>query len=53
VPKLEGLAAERFIRARSYLHPPKPFDVAEALALVADAAGTQVASLGADPTVQA
>ena len=31
----------------------KPFDVAEALALVAEAAKTQVASLGADPTVQA
>jgi len=53
VPNLEGLAAERFARARSCLHPPKPFDVAEAVALVADAAGTQVASLGADPTVQA
>jgi len=53
VPRLEGLAAERFARARSCLHPPKPFDVAEALALVTDAASTQVASLGADPTVQA
>jgi beta-N-acetylhexosaminidase len=53
VPGLEGLAAERFAHARSCLREPQPFDVAEALALVTEAAGTQVASLGADPTVQA
>jgi len=53
VPPLEGLAAERFARARACLHDPQPFDVADSLALVTEAAGTQVASLGADPTVQA
>jgi beta-N-acetylhexosaminidase len=53
VPPLEGLAAERFVRARSFLREPQPFDVAEAMALVTEAAGTQVAALGADPTVQA
>ena len=53
VPPLEGLAAERFARARACLRDPQPFDVADALALVTEAAGTQVASLGADPTVQA
>ena len=53
VPQLEGVSAERFARARSCLHAPQPFDVAEALALVTEAAATQVASLGADPTVQA
>lgn len=53
VPPLEGLAAERFARARSLLHDPQPFDVAESLALVREAAGTQIAALGADPTVQA
>jgi beta-N-acetylhexosaminidase len=53
VPKLEGLAAERFAKARAALHKPEPFDVAEALALVTEAAGTQIASLGPDPTVPA
>jgi beta-N-acetylhexosaminidase len=53
VPPLEGIAAERYARARSFLREPQPFDVAEALALVTEAAGTQVAALGADPTVQA
>ena len=53
VPRLEGLAAERFAHARSCLREPAPFDVAEAMALVTEAAGTQVASWGADPTVQA
>ena len=53
VPPLEGLAAERFARARAQLRAPEPFDVAEALALVTEAAGTQVASLGSDPTVPA
>ena len=52
-PRLESLAAERFARARSALHDPRPFDVAEAMALVTEAAGTSVASLGADPTVRA
>ena len=50
---LEGLAAERFARARALLAPPQPFDIAESLALVTEAAGTQIAALGADPTVQA
>jgi beta-N-acetylhexosaminidase len=53
VPMLEGLAAERFAQARAALREPEPFDVAEALALVTEAAGTQVASLGPDPTVPA
>ena len=53
VPRLEGLAAERFARARAALRVPEPFDAAEALALVTEAAGTQVASLGPDPTVPA
>jgi beta-N-acetylhexosaminidase len=53
VPRLEGLAAERFARARAMLREPEAFDIAEAMALVTEAAGTQVASLGADPTVQA
>ena len=53
VPPLEGIAAERFAHARSLLREPQAFDVAEAMALVTEAAGTQVASLGADPTVQA
>jgi beta-N-acetylhexosaminidase len=53
VPSLGGLAAERFARARADLREPEPFDAAEALALVTEAAGTQVASLGRDPTVPA
>jgi len=53
VPPLEGIAAERFAHARSLLREPQDFDVAEAMALVTEAAGTQVAALGADPTVQA
>ncbi len=53
VPALDGLAAERFAVARSCLRPPEKFDAAEAMALVTEAAGTQVASLGRDPTVPA
>jgi hypothetical protein len=53
VPPLEGLAAERFANARAHFHAPEPFDAAEAMALVTEAAGTQVASLGRDPTVPA
>jgi len=53
VPPLAGLAAMRFARARACLHDPQPFDVAEAMALVTEAAGTQIAALGRDPTVQA
>jgi beta-N-acetylhexosaminidase len=53
VPPLEGLAAERFANARAHLCAPEPFDAAEAMALVTEAAGTQVASLGRDPTVPA
>jgi beta-N-acetylhexosaminidase len=52
-PPLDGLAAERFERARAALHAPQPFDVAEALALVTEATGTRVAGVGADPTVRA
>jgi beta-N-acetylhexosaminidase len=53
VPPLEGVAAERFARARALLHDPQPFDIEEAMALVTEAAGTSVASLGPDPTVPA
>jgi beta-N-acetylhexosaminidase len=53
VPPLAGLAAERFANARAHLRAPEPFDAAEAMALVTEAAGTQVASLGRDPTVPA
>lgn len=51
-PPLEGRAAARFESARAALHGPEPFDKAEALALVTEAAGTRVAGLGPDPTVQ-
>jgi len=53
MPRLEGKAEARFGRARGCLHEPQPFDAAEAMALVSEAAGTRVASLGPDPTVQA
>jgi beta-N-acetylhexosaminidase len=53
VPPLAGLAAKRFARARAHLHDPQPFDVEGAMALVTEAAGTSVASLGPDPTVPA
>jgi beta-N-acetylhexosaminidase len=53
VPMLEGEAAKRFAHAWDCLQEPQPFDPAEAMALVSEAAGTRVASLGADPTVQA
>ena len=53
VPPLEGLAGERFAHARGCLDEPQAFDAADAMALVTEAAGTQVAALGADPTVQA
>lgn len=52
-PPLDGIAAERFARARAALRDPQPFDAAEALALVTEAAGTRVASAAADPTVRA
>jgi len=42
VPPLEGLAAERFAHARAALRDPQPFDVAGALALVAEASGAPV-----------
>lgn len=42
-PPLEGIAAERFARARSFLHAPEPFDATEAMALVTEAAGSPVA----------
>jgi beta-N-acetylhexosaminidase len=43
VPRLEGLAAERFAHARACFQDPQPFDVEEALALVTEASGTRVA----------
>ena len=51
-PVLEGDALARFETARACLHDPQPFDEAEALALVTEAAATRVASVGPDPTVQ-
>jgi beta-N-acetylhexosaminidase len=39
VPPLESAAAERFAHARACLREPQPFDVADALALVAAASG--------------
>jgi beta-N-acetylhexosaminidase len=42
-PPLDGVAAERFARARSYLYAPERFDEAGMLALVTEAAGTPVA----------
>jgi beta-N-acetylhexosaminidase len=42
-PPLDGIAAERFDRARSYLHAPERFDEADAMALVTEAAGMPVA----------
>src|SRR5262249_26349166 len=43
VPPLAGIAAERFARALSFLHAPEPFDEADAMSLVNEAAGTPVA----------
>ena len=43
VPRLEGLAAERFAHARACFQDPQPFDAEEALALVTEASGTRVA----------
>jgi beta-N-acetylhexosaminidase len=43
VPPLEGQAGERFARALTFFCAPQPFDEAEAMALVTDAAGTRVA----------
>jgi beta-N-acetylhexosaminidase len=42
VPLLESVAAERFAHARACLHEPQPFDLADALALVAAASGAPV-----------
>jgi beta-N-acetylhexosaminidase len=53
VPLLEGTAYERFAAARACLREPQPYDIAEAMALVTEAAATRVASVGPDPTVQA
>jgi beta-N-acetylhexosaminidase len=53
VPPLEGLAAERYANARAMLHDPQPFDIAQSLALVTEASGTQIAAIGADPTAPA
>lgn len=51
-PELAGEPLRRFERALACLHDPEPFDEAEALALVSEAAATRVAQLGADPTEQ-
>ncbi|MEM7191930.1 MAG: beta-N-acetylhexosaminidase [Pseudomonadota bacterium] len=51
-PELAGASLGRFNKALSCLKAPEPFDEAEALALVSEAAATQVAATGADPTVQ-
>jgi beta-N-acetylhexosaminidase len=44
VPALDGKAAERFVRARGFLHAPEPFDAEQAMALVSEAAATRVAA---------
>lgn len=51
-PELEGQSRDRFQKALGDLHEPESFDEAEALALVSEAAGTRVARIGPDPTVQ-
>jgi beta-N-acetylhexosaminidase len=48
VPPLEGLAAERFEAARAKLLDPQPFDVADSLALVADASERSTLTAQAD-----
>jgi beta-N-acetylhexosaminidase len=42
-PQLDGIAAERFARALSFLHAPEPLDADAAMARVSEAAGTPVA----------
>jgi len=51
-PALSGKSLERFERARACLRDPEPFDEAEALARVTEAAAIRVANIGPDPTVQ-
>jgi beta-N-acetylhexosaminidase len=48
VPLLEGLAAERFSAARAKLREPQPFDVADSLALVAQASERSTLAAQAD-----
>ena len=52
-PELAGVSLKRFDSALACLAAPKPFDEAEALAIVSEAAETRVAQVGPDPTVQA
>ena len=51
-PDLSGESLIRFEKALGCLHAPEPFDEAEALALVSEAAAVRVAQVGADPTEQ-
>ncbi len=48
VPPLEGLAAKRFSTARAKLREPQPFDVADSLALVAQASERSTLAAQAD-----
>ena len=43
VPPLDGIAGERFARALTFFGVPQPFDEAEAMVLVTEAAETRVA----------
>lgn len=49
-PGLSGESLDQFERALGCLHDPEPFDEAEALAVVHEAAAVRVANVGADPT---
>jgi hypothetical protein len=49
-PILSGESLDRFEHALGCLHDPEPFDEAEALAMVSEAATVRVANIGADPT---
>lgn len=51
-PELSGESLSRFEDALACLRDPEPFDEAEALALVTEAAAVRVAAKGADPTEQ-
>ncbi|MGH6867146.1 MAG: beta-N-acetylhexosaminidase [Methyloceanibacter sp.] len=53
VPALDAAAADRFAGARAWLAEPQPFDKAEAMALVTEAAQTRMASHAVDPTERA
>jgi len=51
-PALSGASRDRFEAALACRQDPTPFDEAEAMALVSEAAAIRVAHMGADPTEQ-